>query len=382
MTNKRSNGMLAFLLCVSAGMASAQSAKKYDFEFTRVADSTQGYSGFQTFPAINQKGAVAFVATRSGLGQGVFRWRDGEVTTIASEMDGLRNFSNAPAMNASGLVAFEVTTATGSTAILTGDGRVKTLIADSVANNLLRIGMGSPAINAAGTVAFESLRNEPGFPTSIFTGTGGPLNTVLSTSRNGFGSFGNVAINDGGKIVFSASLTNGIQGVFTSPGVPASIVDTTLHPEFGGFGDAVINNAGTVADFAFFFSNEGIQIFTGNARGITPRNNPANPAFTSTEHPSINNHGAVAFYAFPLSNPSDPTGIFLEVSGGQRLIPVIRPGDRLFGSTVSSVDLGRFALNDRFELVFEYVLSDGRSGIAIASFHGEREDSDREDRYL
>jgi hypothetical protein len=38
-----------------------------------------------------------------------------------------------------------------------------------------------------------------------------------------------------------------------------------------------------------------------------------------------------------------------KVSGGHALIPVIRLGDRLFGSTVDAVDLGRFGLDDRFE---------------------------------
>jgi len=51
---------------------------------------------------------------------------------------------------------------------------------------------------------------------------------------------------------------------------------------------------------------------------------------------------------------------------------VIRPGDPLFGSTVTQVNLGRFALNDRFQMAFEYTLTDGRSGIAVASFNGER----------
>jgi hypothetical protein len=128
---------------------------------------------------------------------------------------------------------------------------------------------------------------------------------------------------------------------------------------------------------AFLFAPNRVQIFTGNARGISPRNDPSNPAFTDSEHPSINNHGAVAFYALPDVGPNDSTGIFLEVSGGHSLIPVIRPGDKLFGSTVSTVDLGRFALNDRFELVFQYSLQDGRSGIAIASFHGEKDNEEK-----
>jgi hypothetical protein len=116
------------------------------------------------------------------------------------------------------------------------------------------------------------------------------------------------------------------------------------------------------------------QIFTGTARGITPRNDPSNPPFANSEHPSLNNLGAVAFFAIPPSGPgSGPTGIYLEVSGGQSLIPVVKPGDKLFGSTVAQVDLGRFALNDRFQLAFSYTLADGRSGIAIASFDGEIE---------
>jgi hypothetical protein len=109
-------------------------------------------------------------------------------------------------------------------------------------------------------------------------------------------------------------------------------------------------------------------------RGITPRNDPSDPPFTDSEHPSLNNHGAVAFFALPaVSGTGSPTGIFLEVSGGQSLIPVIKPGDKLFGSTVNRVDLGRFALNDRFQMVFSYTLTNGQSGIAIASFDGERE---------
>jgi hypothetical protein len=46
--------------------------------------------------------------------------------------------------------------------------------------------------------------------------------------------------------------------------------------------------------------------------------------------------------------------------------------ETLFGYTVTQIDLGRFALNDRFQMAFSYTLTDGRSGIAIASFNGER----------
>jgi hypothetical protein len=42
-------------------------------------------------------------------------------------------------------------------------------------------------------------------------------------------------------------------------------------------------------------------------------------------------------------------------------------------------DLGGFALNDHDQLTFHYDLQDGRSGVAIASFHkGAKEDCESE----
>jgi len=57
--------------------------------------------------------------------------------------------------------------------------------------------------------------------------------------------------------------------------------------------------------------------------------------------------------------------------GNGKLVLTQHP-ETLFGYTVTQIDLGRFALNDRFQMAFSYTLTDGRSGIAIASFNGER----------
>ena len=59
---------------------------------------------------------------------------------------------------------------------------------------------------------------------------------------------------------------------------------------------------------------------------------------------------------------------------------VIGAGDALFGSTVTGLDLGRFALNDRDQLAFHYDLQDGRSGVAIVSLHGEKEEERESER--
>ena len=367
---------LALLLSISAvAEQPLRPPRKYDFEFVSVADTARGFTSFQTFPTINNRGEVAFVANLSPSEEGVFKVRqESAFITVASTRAGLSLFGDNVALNAHGVVAFGATTASGSRAIFKGDGASMILIADSITNRLFKIGVGAPSINASGVVAFQSIRSEPGLPSSIFTGSGGPLTTVIATSQTGFSGFNNVAINDSGTVVLAGSLQDGTQGIFTIRGSLLNIVDTRTHPEFSGFGDPVINNGGTVADFASLLS-PGVQIFSGDARGITLRTDPhANPPFANSEHPSINNHGAVAFSAlanFPGENAQ--TGIFLEVSGGHSAIPVIRPGDRLFGSAVLKVTLGRFALNDRFQLVFSYTLTDGRSGIALASFNGERD---------
>jgi hypothetical protein len=357
-----------------------RSGKKYDIEFTNMVDSTKGFAAFESFPAINNHGDVAFTANQNGVGPGVFRVREPleQVTAIASALDGLTFFADSVAVNSSGVVAFAATTSTNSLAIFKGDGKSRTLIADSTVNGLVKLGLGAPSINAAGTVAFSALLAQHGSPGAVFTGTGGPLRTVASTDGGSFTSFENVAINDAGTVVFPANLKDGTIGVFTFSDALAGIVDTKSHPEIDFFGDPVINNSGTIADDTGLLPFDAPEIFTATARGFTPRNNPANPSFKALEHPSLNNRNAIAFSAIPsFLGDTSPTGIFLEVSGGQSLIPVVRPGDKLFGSTVDHVDLGRFALNDRFQMAFSYTLTDGRSGIAIASFNGEKEGEDQ-----
>jgi hypothetical protein len=198
-TSKQTTVVLALAILTSIPAFSedhSQSGKNYKFEFTNIADTTQGFSSFGVFPAINNHGEVAFNAIRNDSGAGVFRIRDTreKVTTIASLADGLSAFGDDVALNPSEVVAFDATTTTGSRAIFKGDGASRILIADSTANGLSKIGIGSPSINADGIVAFSSLLAQRGSPGAVFIGTGGPLSMVASTSATGFAGFGNVAI--------------------------------------------------------------------------------------------------------------------------------------------------------------------------------------------
>src|SRR5215467_2587586 len=74
----------ALLLALSAGRALAETPHNIHIKFANVADSTQGFSGFSQFPAINNRGAVAFVAAQNGGSQCVFKWERRKLTPIAS----------------------------------------------------------------------------------------------------------------------------------------------------------------------------------------------------------------------------------------------------------------------------------------------------------
>jgi hypothetical protein len=373
----------ALLLAVSVGHASGQNKTDSDFRFVNVADSTQGFASFATFPAINDHGEVAFEARKATSEDGIFKWHEGALSTIAiSSPGGLSGFGIDPAINAGGTVAYGATLPSNAHAIFTSDGVTTKTIVNSIDQGLIGRFLGSPSINRSGTVAFFGVRN--GFTSqAIFTGDGGPLTTVADTVNSNFTDFQNVAINASEQIAFVGDTTDGNVGMFVlgtkkdhgSSDQLIDIVDTN-NPDFGGFGDPVINKSGTVANDVF--RNDGnAEILSGDGRRVTDRTDILGATFVEFEHPSINDSDAVAFFAFKADGSS---GVFIELTGGASPVPVIQTGDKLFGATVTEVDLGRFALNNRFQLAFQYTLDDGRRGVAIASLQGvdgQGEDDDQ-----
>jgi hypothetical protein len=366
------------VLALFAGQASAETLQITRIRFVNVADSTQGLSGFSQFPAINNRGAVAFVATQIGTGQEVFKWERRDLKTIASTTGtNFTFFADNVVINNTGVVGFGASLNTGGRAagIFTSDGFTTKTIVNSTVQGLSGFGIGSPSINAAGTVAFQAPRN--GLRSSIiFTGDGGALTPVLDTLNSNFGSFGNVAINASGEIVFLGVQKDRSQGIFlitpnrdeqsdgqsAGPASVIDVVDTNNNPDFFQFGDPVINDAGVVADFAA--GGTRVEVLSGNGRGITDRTDPSSTFFADIEHPSINSRGAVAFSAFEANGAQ---GIFVELTGGASPVAVLQTGDALFGSRVTAVSVGRFAFNDHFRLAFEYELENGLSGIAVAT---------------
>lgn len=293
-------------------------------------------------------------------------------------------------INKGGTVCFSTSLATRAGAIFTSDGVSLTKIFDSNEQGFTRL-IGSPSINSSGSCAFTVIKKILPPPTfklqeGIFVGNSAGLTEVVDNQTLGFSAFRNVAINAEGEIVFGGIRDDGSEGIFvahskadhdnkdgTGKSQPLidTVLDSNINPDFsnGSFGDPVINKEGTVADVAFL--DTGLEIFTGNAKGVTARTDPTSPLFVDSEHPSINDFGIVAF---SVTLAAGGNAILVESTGGASPVVVIKTGDTLFGSTVTTLFVGRFALNNHNELVFQYRLNDGRSGVAIAALHLDTED--------
>jgi hypothetical protein len=375
--------LMGLLLAMLGSQTFAQNSEKAHFTFVNVADSTQGFSGLSKFPAINDGGAVAFVASGSDKKQGVFRWQESEIATIASESDGLlTSFGDDVVINATGVVGYDANLIAGvnERVIRTSDGVSTKTIVDTNQQGLIGRFLGSPSINSSAQVAFFAERQNRSL--AVFVGNGETLTVVADTTDSNFRTFGDAAINNSGEVVFLGFLKDFSPGVFVATAAkdhtnsgddtaaPIIIVADPSSPAFSdtgvSFEDPVINARGIVADVAFL-SNGNLSVFTGNGRGLMLRTDPNSPFLTNSEHPSINNSGAVAFSA---DEAGGARGMFVELSGGASAVAILQTGDPLFGSTVTSVSVGRFALSDSLRLVFEYELQDGRSGIAVASLRG------------
>jgi len=347
--------------CVEVSFAAPNTS---GLKIVSVADNTsQSFASFGSMPSINNDGAVAFIATGGDFGQGVFRLQSGLLTTIAARSGKvLSNFGDDVVVNAGGVVAFDASLHnTGERAILTSDGIVVKTIVDSIQQGIV----GGPflsigAMNAAGTVVFHGSRTNSRSQ-AIFAGDGGPLSTIVDTTTSNFQSLGNAAINNRGEVVFRAFRNDGSEAIFAGRGGATLIADTS--GAFTDFLDPVMNNSGLVAE-AGFLSNGGIEIFTGEGGSVTPRTNPGSNAFTFVDNVTVNDAGTIAFFA---DKTDGGQGIFLLSKTNDKPLSLIQTGDPLFGSTVTSLSLGRFSLNDHDQVVFVYTLQSGRSGIAIVS---------------
>ncbi len=360
----------AFGLLLACAPASASV-----YTFTNVLDSTQQQISTNTLclaPSINSTGTLAFLAG-SGSARGIYKGSGGALTLVADTTFGgqARLFDetscHGPSINDAGDVAFYASVPSAALdGIYVGNGGAVATVADSSgAFAMFSAGSAMPyvMINESGDIPFVARFDLSG-PEALYVGDTTGVSPLYDSGNSSWVTYENgPSINDAGNVAFFALTSNfSSDGLFVgNGGTPSQRFDRnsawcSLSLETG------INSLGSASYAGELGTNcvGDTLIYLASATGSAPLvSGPVVPFWF--DPPSFNNNGGIAFNGGPLGGPN---GIY---TGGQNSSAVIRIGDPLFSSTVTSVQIGRQGLNDSGHVAFWYKLADGRSGYARAN---------------
>jgi hypothetical protein len=229
------------------------------------------------------------------------------------------------------------------------------------------------ALNDAGSIAFGAVYGPPHTVNpfreregvyQVIAGSAVPIaeNTLNSPGTYHTIDTRSVAINNHGTVAFYARPHGGAVGIYSGSDPAASALITSAGPfeDFSSFLD--INDAGLLA----FVAREDGQFSRGVYRGLDPtagRLALEGPQFLSFGPVDINNPGDGAFGAFLAGGGQ---AIYIAPAGSTSPTRITGTGDTLFGAPVQQAFMARGGLNDLGHVAFHYILTDGRTGIAVA----------------
>lgn len=292
-----------------------------DGQIRPVTDPTGQYT--VTPVALNDKGNLLVVAQR-GSGANELAVLSGAAVTpiynLSANVSRLNDITGF-AFNNADQAALGGSFLNGTQGVLTVDTRPPVTV---VSNTDPLIQLYGLALNDHGTVVFGRYGVLASTPSSLISGNGGPLTTVVS---------------DDGPLTLGAFNT-----------YPA------------------INETGVIAFFARDDASQRRGVYV-HQNGQT-RLAVSGAAYESLAGLTINNGGELAFHATATALRS--RGIF---TGPDPVADaVIKGGDSLFGSTVALIGLGatgqitnQVYFNDRGQVVFDYMLANGEYGLAVAT---------------
>ena len=289
-----------------------------------------------------------------------------DFTLIATSNTGPLHNLGVPSINDSGAVAFQASLTAGGNAVFTGSGGPLTTIVNSNGGVFNTFSLGAqPMINNSGTVAFFGQLNPgaAGNPSStsatngIFTGNGTTITTIALADGSTYSSVSFIpSINNTGVVAFQAGLAAGGQGIFTGNGTTTNTIITTSTNVLG---NPDINDAGTVAYWERMGTFPGpftFGVFSSDGTTTTTIAQTGSGFFlfgSGTASPKINDDGTVAFTAVSLGLQGIDTG-----SGGPLTDIVDSSGPFSISFATSN-----FSLNDSGELAFISNLKAGGTGI-------------------
>jgi len=332
------------------------------YTLTPIADTSDRFTDFRPYAvSLNNHGVVAFQATVTGGDSGVYTVSGGQISAVADSDTGpLRNVCSHPDINQGESACFYASFKSGGReVVVVRDGQITT-----VAENAGPLG---PTMNDDGTVAF---RAELGSEESgIFTGSGGRVTTIATTSEVLSAFHGLPVINSRGAVVFRADLKTGAQGVYVGDGGPLTPIAET-GDFFSGLGDfPIMNDAGTVA-FCATLQGGGSGVFTASAGEIATVIDTSSP-FESFRGVLLDSAGRMIFYATPRGGE---LGVFTGRDPlGDCLLSLGAP---LFGSTVVDFALNPVSMNDVGQIAIRVKLANERQLVLRADPVDKASDQD------
>jgi hypothetical protein len=346
------------------------------YTFTSVLDSTQQQISTNSqclAPSINSTGTLAFLAG-SGSARGIYKGSGGALTLVADTTFGgqTRVFDetdcHGPSINDAGDVAFYASVPTAALdGIYVGNGGAVATVADSSgAFALFSGGCCKPfvMINESGDIPFVARFDLGISPDALYVGDTSGSAALYDSGNSPFDEYiGEPSINDAGSVAFfGRSSTSAIDGLFVgNGGALTQLFDENSSTCSISYETGIdsLSRATYAGEFGTSCVGDTV-VYLASPMGAAPLvSGPVTPFWF--DPPSFNNNGRIAFNGGPLGGPN---GIY---TGGQTSSAVIRVGDPLFSSTVTSVQIGRQGLNDSGHVAFWYKLADGRSGYARAN---------------
>ena len=322
------------------------------FALTVVADTGDRFADFGPYvPSIDTRGRVAFQASLSVGGSGIFLAGDGSIIDLALTGDVIDDFTSHPDISGDGSWCAYATLRSGKEAIVLGRAGRMATIADT-RGPLTRIGPLGPVMNETGVVAF---RADKGSGPAIFKADRASIVPVADTRR--FSAFhGLPVINGNGRVVFRADLEGGGQGIFADDhGVHTTLADTT-----GAFADLgrfpCLNEADRVA-FSATLRDGSAGVFVATSGDVIPAAAAAGE-FESVRGALLDDEGGVLFFATPRRGR---LGVYDAASR-----KVLSIGDDLFGSIVTDFALNPVSINTAGQFAVRLKLENQRQLIVRA----------------
>jgi hypothetical protein len=301
------------------------------FKLTPIADTSDRFREFAPYvPSIDARGRVAFQASLTAGGSGIFLESEGSVTDLALTGDLVAAFRSHPDLSGDGSWCAYADLRSGEEAVVFGQAGHVAAIADT-RRSFDRIGPLGPTMNNDRVVAF---RAEAGSGPGIFKSDGGSM-VALADSRRFAAFHGLPVINRSGRVVFRADLKSGGQVIIADDqGVQATLAETSgVFAELGRF--PCVNDAGTVA-FSATLQDGGGGVFLASGGEVTHAVDTAS-GFESVRGALLDDEGGVLFFA-------TPRGGFLGIydAAAHRILSI---GDDLFGSAVADFALNPVSIN-------------------------------------